>query len=100
MKATNKDKELNILESQEIKTNWKERVEWRRENKYWLDHSRRIALAVLNRMDELGMSQRELADCMGCSAQYVSKLLKGQENLTLETIAKLELILNKPLLFS
>ena len=31
---------------------------------------------------------------MGCSQQYVSKLLKGSENLTLETIAKLEEILD------
>ena len=72
----------------------------RRNNKYWLDHSRRIALTVLNRLDEMGMSQRQLAERMGCSAQNVSKLLKGQENLTLETIAKLELVLGIPILFT
>lgn len=27
---------------------------------------------------------------MGCSQQYVSKVLKGQENLSLETISKIE----------
>ena len=27
---------------------------------------------------------------MGCSQQYVSKILKGQENLSIETICKIE----------
>jgi hypothetical protein len=30
---------------------------------------------------------------MGCSPQYVNKLLKGSENLTLETICKMEKVL-------
>ena len=45
-------------------------------------------------MKELGLTQTQLAAQMGCSQQYVSKLLKGSENLTLETIAKLEEILD------
>lgn len=36
------------------------------------------------------MTQKELADKLNCSQQYVSLLLKGAENLTLETIAKIE----------
>ena len=31
---------------------------------------------------------------MGCSQQYVSKVLKGQENLSLETLSKIERCLN------
>ena len=41
-------------------------------------------------MRESGISQSELAHKMGCSQQYVSKILKGQENLSLETISKIE----------
>ena len=41
-----------------------------------------------------GISQRQLAERMGCSPQYVSPLLKGEENLSLETICKLENALN------
>ncbi|MBR1706445.1 MAG: helix-turn-helix transcriptional regulator [Bacteroidales bacterium] len=44
----------------------------------------------MQRLEELDMSQKELSDKMNCSPQYVSKLLKGSENLTLETISKLE----------
>ena len=36
------------------------------------------------------MTQKRLSELMGCSQQYVSKILKGQENLSLETLAKIE----------
>ena len=37
---------------------------------------------------------------MGCSPQYISKILKGSENLTLETISRLEDCLDLDLLKS
>ena len=48
---------------------------------------------MLEKMDELGLTQKQLAELMGCSQQYVSKVLKvlkGQENLSLETMSKIE----------
>ena len=59
------------------------------QNKSWLRHSQRIAVRMLEKMDELSMTQKQLADMMGCSLQYVSKVLKGQENLSLETMSKI-----------
>ena len=41
-------------------------------------------------MDEQSVTQVMLAERMGCTQQYVSNLLKGSSNMTLETIAKLE----------
>ena len=41
-------------------------------------------------MEEEGVTQKMLAQRMGCSQQHVSSLLKGETNLTLETIARLE----------
>lgn len=87
-KAT--DKELSVLEKHEVRTDWREKAEWRRENRRWLRYSGFIALTVLRRLEELKMSQKELAEKMNCSPQYVSRLLKGSENLTLDTISKLE----------
>ena len=49
---------------------------------------------MLEKMDELGLTQKQLAEQMGCSQQYVSKVLKGQENLSLETMSKIEACLN------
>ncbi len=84
------DKELSLLEQHEERTAWREKAQWRRDNRRWLRYSGFIALKVLNRLEELGMSQKELAAKMNCSPQYISRLLKGSENLTLETISKLE----------
>ena len=49
-------------------------------------------------MDEQSVTQTMLADRLGCSQQYVSNLLKGSSNMTLETIAKLESTLQISLL--
>lgn len=73
---------------------WKEKAEWRLQNKSWLRHSQRIAMKMLEKMDELGLTQRQLSEKMGCSQQYVSKVLKGRENLSLESISKIEDCLN------
>lgn len=73
---------------------WKEKAEWRLQNKSWLHHSQRIAMKMLEKMDELGLTQKQLAEQMGCSQQYVSKVLKGRENLSLESISKIEDCLN------
>lgn len=56
----------------------------------WMCHSQAIATTMSNRMEELGMTQRTLAEKMNCTQQYVSKLLKGRENLSLETLCKIE----------
>ena len=79
-----------------------ETSEWRVEeeriryakSKGWLQYSRKIAIKVAVAMKQQGLSRHDVADRMGCSPQYISKLLKGTENLSLETICKLEDALN------
>ena len=56
----------------------------------WKCHSQAIAFIMSQRMEELGMTQRALAEKMKCTQQYVSKVLKGRENLSLETLCKIE----------
>jgi transcriptional regulator with XRE-family HTH domain len=94
------DEELSMLEKLEVKTNWREQAQWRRENRRWLRYSGYIASSVQSRLEELCLNQKELAEKMGCSPQYVSKLLKGSENLTLDTISKLEECLDLDLIRS
>ena len=69
---------------------WREEAEQRLANKAWLKYSQKIAMIMLDRMEELGLTQKMLATQMGCSQQYVSKVLKGKENLSLETLCKIE----------
>ncbi len=59
---------------------------------------RKIAIQTAMALEEKEMSQRQLAESMGCSPQYVSRLLKGEENLSLETICKLENALQEPIM--
>ena len=76
--------------SSETPSKWREKAEWRNENKSWLRYSQRIAMMMLDKMEELGLTQKSLAERMGCSQQYISKVLKGTENLSIETISKIE----------
>lgn len=69
---------------------WKERADYKKENRDWLKNSRRVALRVLDVLDEKEMTQQTLADLLKVSRQQVSKIVKGQENFTFETVAKLE----------
>ncbi len=52
---------------------------WMRENEAWLEKSGSIAIKVLMAIDTQGTSQKELAEKMGVSAQYVNKIVKGNE---------------------
>lgn len=56
----------------------------------WMLHSQTIAMIMLNRMEQFGMTQKALAMKMNCSQQYISKVLKGRENMSLETLCKIE----------
>jgi ribosome-binding protein aMBF1 (putative translation factor) len=63
---------------------------WIEENDIWLERSALIALQILKRLRELAMTQKQLADLIGVSAQYINKVAQGRENLSLQTIGKIE----------
>ena len=75
---------------EEHASKWRELFDFLETNKSWLRHSQNIAMLMLDRMEELGMSQKQLAEKMNCSPQYISKVLRGRENLSLETLTKIE----------
>lgn len=77
---------------------WRENAEWRIANKDWLRYSQHIAMMMLDKMEELGITQKSVAERMGCSQQYISRVLKGTENLSIETISKIENALNLSIL--
>ena len=79
---------------------WREDEEATRHAKAegWLPYSRKIAIRTAMAMKRQNITRSDVASRMGCSPQYVSRLLKGEENLSLETICKLENALNVPIL--
>jgi ribosome-binding protein aMBF1 (putative translation factor) len=78
----------------EEKSGWLEKAKWRENNHEWLEKSARIAIKILRALKEQQLSQKVLANKMQVSAQYINKIVKGSENLSLETISKLECALN------
>lgn len=73
------------------KSGWLEKAQWREDNHAWLEKSAMIAIKILRAISDQGISQKKLADKMDVSAQYINKIVKGSENLSLETISKLEM---------
>lgn len=79
---------------------WREEEEntRRAKNEGWLVYSRKIAIKTALAMKQHNLTRSDLAKRMGCSPQYISRLLKGEENLSLETICKLENALNQSIM--
>ena len=96
-----KQKTLEFLEAHQGETpsTWRKEAEWRRDNWSWLRHSQKIAAKVLLQMKQMGLTQKALAERMDCTQQYVSKILKGKENMSLDTLSKLEDALGINLVF-
>lgn len=60
------------------------------EQTVWKSKAISIAFTVLALLDQKGMSKQELAIKMNVKPQFVSRIVKGKANLTLETLVKLE----------
>lgn len=95
---TNKEKFLQLVESKEADTI--KRAKERQRNRAMLRESQKIASKILSKLEELDWTQKQLAEKMEVSPQYVNKILRGKENLTLDTLVRLQEILNVPLLAS
>lgn len=92
MNQTNRD--TSKMTKETIFSVQNERAQISQEEKSWLIYSQMIANIMSARMKELEMTQKMLAEKMNCSQQYVSKILKGRENLSLEALSKIENALN------
>ena len=62
---------------------------------YWAHLAKRVFVRDLNqRMDVLGMKRADLARSIESSTAYVTKVMRGDANLTLETMTKLAMAVN------
>ncbi len=73
----------------ELKTELEKTVEYKIESTTF-----KIAIQVYNRLKELGITQKELAERLNVSKSYVSQILKGKTNMTIETMIKLSDVLD------
>lgn len=81
--------------SAKAKSKWEKDARFRIENKKWLDYSSSIAVRIAACIeDKENFNQESLADLLKVSPQQISKILKGEQNLTLKTIGNLSDALN------
>ncbi|NLZ96004.1 MAG: helix-turn-helix transcriptional regulator [Bacteroidales bacterium] len=88
---TTKDKFLALVSKEETKT--VSRAKSRLAKKSYTKISNLIAFEILERLDELGWTQKLLAKKMDVYPQQVNKWVKGNENFTIATLARLEEVL-------
>lgn len=86
----NQNLRKKIISQAKIDKVWLENAKNRQINRSWLDLSFKIAMKVLRYIRINKISQKDLASKLDWSPQYLSKVLKGKENLTLETICKIQ----------
>lgn len=94
--SSNKEKFLSLVTSNKGDTIDKNKSKIK--SRAMLRESQSIALKVLEKLHFLGWTQKDLAHQMDVSPQQINKIVKGKENLTLETQIKLQSILDIPIL--
>jgi ribosome-binding protein aMBF1 (putative translation factor) len=95
---TNKEKFLTLVS--DVQTDTISRNKERIKNREMLRKSQQVALKVLMKLDALSWSQKDLAARMNVSPQQINKIVSGKENMTIQTLIKLQSILDIPLLAS
>ena len=91
-----KEKTLRFLESNlsSAPSAFAEDAKWRQDNEVWLKWSQGIAMKIIDYMQEHKLSRADIASRLGCSPQYVSKILSGHTNFSFKSIAEIEKCLN------
>lgn len=88
------EKAFGAIEESKFKSKARE---WK-EDLHWMGYAQQIALEVLEILDQRNITQKAFAEQLGVSPQAVNKWLRGKENFTIETIAKIERALGMRLL--
>ena len=90
-------KKLKDLSDPE-RSKWIEKARYRRDNRYWLRKSKVIAIRILSQLNSLNLTKLDLAELSGIPIQEINSIVKGDQDLTLSTIATLEDVLGTTLI--
>ena len=85
-------KTLEFLEAHQSNepSTFVEDARWRAENAIWLKWSQSVAMSIVDYMQENGLSRSDVAQRLGCTPQYVSRILSGKTNFSFKSIAEIE----------
>ena len=87
-----KSKAIQFLEANQSgeRSTFVDDAKWRRDNASWLKRSRRVAYAIMDYMQDNGLSLNDVAEKLGVNPQYISKILSGKVNFSFKTISEIE----------
>lgn len=88
VQSENMKKFLSLVSPE--KSDIHEIMQWRKENRKWLKHSFLIAIKILVFLDKENISIDKFSELSGIEKEEIKKILKGSENMTIETISKIE----------
>lgn len=97
MALSRKEKMEKLARSSQVDgvdAKWKKIARWNREHADALEDYTIIASRILQCLKDKGMTQRQLAELLGVSPQALTRIVKGRQNLTLQTIRKIEKVLD------
>ena len=85
-------KTLDFLEAHQSDkpSTFTEDAKWRQENEVWLRWSRGVALSVVDYMQKNGLTRSDIADKLGVTPQYVSKIISDNTNFSFKSVAQIE----------
>lgn len=94
---SNKEELLKLLISDNIPqdtTKWFEMCEYRLKNKKWLNQSQKIAITILQKLEDYDMSYDTFAKNIESDIDTVQEMVKGKYNFTIKEISLIETTFN------
>ena len=87
-----KSKAIQFLEANQSgdRSTFVDDSRWRRDNAAWLKLSHRISYAIMDYIQDNHKTLNDVAEELGVSPQFVSKILSGKVNFSFKTISEIE----------
>lgn len=70
------------------------KLKWRLDNRYWLNKTVKIAIKILREIRIMKITKEDLAIVSDISIERMTEIVKGQADMTLSEIARIENVLN------
>jgi len=67
-----------------------ERLKERQKNQAWRTQAIKLGIRIIDQLKAKGMTQKELAEKLDKKPQWISRIVKGKENMTLATMVAIQ----------
>lgn len=88
----------NINTDDRLVSAWIDEYNFRKENAHWLQYTNRIAAKICIALRKNKMTKQQLANKLCIELDTMNRIVKGRENMTVQTICEIEQILGVKLI--